>query len=113
VSPEPDSANSIDRYVPLLTEKGDPKETSISAREAAKRTESPLAAPALPSRAREAERTLPSRAAMPQREPDEIRIHIGRIEVTAAPPAPAPARVAPARKTLSLDDYLKRRNGRP
>lgn len=49
-----------------------------------------------------------------QREPDEIQIHIGRIEVTAAPqaaarPAPRPA----ARNTLTLADYLKHRHGRP
>jgi hypothetical protein len=43
--------------------------------------------------------------------PDEIHINIGRIELTAVPPAPhRPA--APARKSLNLDEYLKRRNGR-
>jgi len=37
-------------------------------------------------------------------------IHIGRIEVAAiAPPAPRPA---PVRKSLSLDEYLRRGNGR-
>jgi hypothetical protein len=42
----------------------------------------------------------------------DIEIHIGRIEVIAVPP-PAP-RVAAAspRRTMSLDDYLKQRNGR-
>ena len=46
-------------------------------------------------------------------EPHEVQIHIGRIEVTAVPPAPprAPA-AAPRRNAMSLDDYLKRRNGR-
>jgi hypothetical protein len=45
-----------------------------------------------------------------QWEPDEIHIHIGRIEVAAiAPPAPRPA---PVRKSLSLDEYLRRGNGR-
>jgi hypothetical protein len=44
----------------------------------------------------------------PEREPDEIEIHIGRIEVTAvAQAAPRPA-AAPARKSISLDEYLKR-----
>jgi hypothetical protein len=46
-------------------------------------------------------------------EKDDIQIHIGRIEVTAiqpAPPRPPPA--APARRAPSLDEYLKRRNGR-
>ncbi|HEY2012479.1 MAG TPA: hypothetical protein VGH38_03210 [Bryobacteraceae bacterium] len=44
-----------------------------------------------------------------QREPDQIEIHIGRIEVTAVP---QPQQTAPAvkqpRKALSLDEYLKR-----
>jgi hypothetical protein len=43
---------------------------------------------------------------------DDIQIHIGRIEVVAVPQAaPRPAAV-PARKGLSLDEYLNRRNGR-
>jgi hypothetical protein len=47
-----------------------------------------------------------------QGEPDEIHIHIGRIEVAAiAQPAP---RLAPAaRRSLNLDEYLRRANGRP
>jgi hypothetical protein len=47
------------------------------------------------------------------REPDSVEIHIGRIEVTAV--QPAPARVAPAklaRHAPSLEEFLKRRNGR-
>lgn len=43
--------------------------------------------------------------------PDEIQINIGRIEVTAMPQStlhPAPA----ARKSINLDEYLTRRNGR-
>jgi hypothetical protein len=47
------------------------------------------------------------------REAEEINIHIGRIEVTAAAPAPARAAAAPPRKSPSLDDFLKRRPGRP
>jgi hypothetical protein len=46
------------------------------------------------------------------RERDEIQIHIGRIEVTAvtsAPPLPAARNTS---KSLSLDDYLKRRDRR-
>jgi hypothetical protein len=42
------------------------------------------------------------------RDRDEIQIHIGRIEVTAVPQAPARPAPRPARKTLSLDEYLKR-----
>jgi hypothetical protein len=46
-----------------------------------------------------------------RREPDEIHIHIGRIEVAAvAPPTPRPAS-AQARKSLSLEEYLRRGNG--
>jgi hypothetical protein len=44
-------------------------------------------------------------------EPDEIHIHIGRIEVAAiAAPAPRPTS-APPRKTLNLDEYLRRGSG--
>ncbi|MFP3556890.1 hypothetical protein SB861_40180 [Paraburkholderia sp. SIMBA_049] len=44
-------------------------------------------------------------------EPADIHIHIGRVEVVAVPPeAPRPA-PAPARKTMSLDEYLRRRSG--
>jgi len=46
------------------------------------------------------------------REPDEITIHIGRIEVTAAPQPVARPAAAPARRSISLDEYLKRGNGR-
>jgi hypothetical protein len=44
--------------------------------------------------------------------PDQIEIHIGRIEVMAVPPAapaPPPKR---ERKTMNLDEYLKRSEGR-
>ena len=57
---------------------------------------------------RRALRTQP--AAQPAAVPDEIQIHIGRIEVTATPPAPAverPAARSP-RKSLDLGEYLKR-----
>lgn len=45
---------------------------------------------------------------------DDIQIHIGRIEVTAAAPAPTRARAAatPPRQSPSLDEFLKRRPGR-
>jgi len=46
------------------------------------------------------------------REPDEIQIHIGRIEVTAVHPAPTPAVAKPQRNVPSLDEYLKRRDRR-
>jgi len=45
----------------------------------------------------------------PMREPDEIQIQIGRIEVTAVPPASQPRPAArPAPKSLDLGAYLKR-----
>jgi hypothetical protein len=48
-----------------------------------------------------------------QREADEIHIHIGRIEVAAiAQPASRPAAAA-ARRSLNLDEYLRRGSGRP
>ena len=40
--------------------------------------------------------------------PDEINIHIGRVEVTAVPPPAALPVSRPVRKTLSLDEYLSR-----
>jgi hypothetical protein len=55
----------------------------------------------------------PRRFQPAQREPDEIHIHIGRIEVAAiAEPAPRPA-AAQARRSVNLDEYLRRSNGRP
>ena len=62
---------------------------------------------------REEGRNLSRRLGPPQREPDEIQIHIGRIEVTAMTPAPARPAPRPARKSPSLDEYLKRGEGRP
>jgi hypothetical protein len=49
----------------------------------------------------------------PSRPADDIQIHIGRIEVTAVQPAPARAAPAkPQRRAPSLDEYLRRRDGR-
>jgi hypothetical protein len=47
------------------------------------------------------------------REPDEINIHIGRIEVTAVQPAAATGSGPRARRSgTSLDDYLRQRDRR-
>lgn len=62
-----------------------------------------------PDKMARAEISVPTRP--PGRSPDDIQIHIGRIEVIAAPPAaPAPP-PAPARKTMTLEDYLRRGTG--
>jgi hypothetical protein len=46
------------------------------------------------------------------RQADDIQIHIGRIEVIAVPPAAPRAAKAPDR-SVSLEAYLSRRDGRP
>jgi hypothetical protein len=46
----------------------------------------------------------------PQPTPPTIHVTIGRIEVRATPPPPSP-RQRPAPAVMSLDDYLKRREG--
>lgn len=45
-----------------------------------------------------------------ERQPDDIQIHIGRIEVIAVPPPATPAPKTPAR-SVSLEAYLNRRDG--
>jgi hypothetical protein len=50
-------------------------------------------------------------AARAPQQADDIQIHIGRIEVTAVPPAAPRAPKAP-HEGLSLDAYLNRRAGR-
>ena len=71
----------------------------------------PLAS-ARDARAHVSEKPAERRAAAQTREADEITIHIGRIEVAAiAQPVARPAS-APTRRAMSLDEYLKRGNGR-
>ena len=56
------------------------------------------------------ERPLPT--AQPPAPPPVVHIHIGRVEVRAAPPPARPAALArPAPPLQTLDDYLRRRNG--
>jgi hypothetical protein len=54
---------------------------------------------------------LPARSERFARQQDEIHINIGRIEVTAAPPAQVRTAPKPAHKSLDLAAYLKRRDG--
>ena len=54
----------------------------------------------------------PSSPRQAEHEPDEIQIHIGRIEVTAVQQAPARAPLKTLHKGQSLDEYLKRRDRR-
>lgn len=57
------------------------------------------------------ERTTPTRPITPQaHETGDIQIHIGRIEVTALPPAPSRSE-QPVRKSIKLEEYLKRGRG--
>jgi hypothetical protein len=60
-----------------------------------------------------APRTEAARRSQPaQHEPDEVHIHIGRIEVAAIPQQVARPAAAAARRSINLSDYLAR-NGRP
>jgi len=71
----------------------------------------PLTTQPLPKAARKADK--PASAAA-QRDADDIQIHIGRVEVIAVPPTPAPvAAKAPRKSASSLDEYLRRRDRRP
>jgi hypothetical protein len=100
-----DEAIVIGVYKPLLPEGArDPEVGSIS--RDAPSWSLPAAATALRS-------SLSRPDAGPARHvPDEIQIHIGRIEVTAVPPAVAPPPPKPAPKSVSLEEYLKRRDRR-
>lgn len=85
-------------YRPLVPEGLRPAEAAFP------RNSSPLS----PDRGK-IEGTGPTRHSAPvQRYADDIQIHIGRIEVTAVPPAPTRPAVQPVRKSLRLDEYLRR-----
>jgi len=65
---------------------------------------------AAPARAYDRPRRRAEPAEGPRPEPVEVHVTIGHIEVrAAAPPAPPVRRASPPR--VSLEDYLKRRNG--
>jgi len=49
--------------------------------------------------------------ALPKQEPDEIQIHIGRIEIAAILPPPVSPPTPRVRKSIKLDEYLRRGGG--
>ena len=53
--------------------------------------------------------TTPARREPTRSEPEDIQIHIGRIEVIAAPPPAARAPAAPTSRSTKLEDYLNSR----
>ena len=99
-------------FQPLVAEKLPDRSATAAEprRELVAKSESPVASP----------RSSPGRISPPaapvQRVPpprtEDIQIHIGRVEVIAMPP-PAPREPRPpARKSQTLDEYLRRSNGR-
>ncbi len=85
-------------YRPLVPEGVRPAEAALP----------PNSSPLSPERGK-IERTGPARHVAPvERSADDIQIHIGRIEVTAVPPVPTRPAVPPVRKSLRLDEYLRR-----
>ncbi|MBW0001702.1 MAG: hypothetical protein JO015_21610 [Verrucomicrobia bacterium] len=92
---------------------GMPPETRVTGDESRTLTPSAPGPFASGARGHDGEGMDPSRARpAAQPAPDEIRIHIGRIEVIAVPPPPVtPASPKPARRAPSLDEYLRRRDG--
>lgn len=67
----------------------------------------------VPRSAESDRRIVSNRLEASRKEPDEIQIHIGRIEVTAVPPAPVIATPPQPRHSVpSLDEYLQRHGRR-
>jgi len=74
-----------------------------------RRAPTQIAKPGKGAAARLATESLPWRAEQTQ---DDVQIHIGRVEVTAIQQMPARPPSRPLHKGPSLDEYLKRRDGR-
>jgi hypothetical protein len=91
---------------PLATERSSPRVQPVVFREAA--------VALTPDTKNRGKSSLSHQSGQHQREPNEIQIHIGRIEVVAVPPTPAPQTAAPKpqRGAPSLDEYLRRRDGK-
>jgi hypothetical protein len=110
-------------FVPLVREPRSEKETSRHAvpRHPAVETEAPAPPTSRRSTSQAGVRPSLPRAghgvdlgvrSVPEPEPTEVNVHIGRIEVTAVPAQPAPKRVQRERpKPMSLSEYLQRRRG--
>jgi hypothetical protein len=118
-SPENEQGTPVTRPVPAATLQASPvdERSSVSPstdRSAATHRPSPHENGGIPIRpairpAISARRSAHDAAAAP-REPDVVRVHIGRVEVRAVLPAPERARPVPTRpdgpKPLSLERYL-------
>ena len=93
-------ATAVERFEPLIALKPEPPpRLDVSAPAAVfQNNRKPIAGAA----ARQTASTPP---------PDEIQINIGRIEITAVPPAPVRAAPKPASQSPDLGAYLKGRNG--
>lgn len=99
-------------YTPLVPVRAAASESGVTARQHGADPAPPaktFAAPSLTEATRSSRQT--AQHAVASREPDEIQIHIGRIEVTAVPPAPVRPAARTERKSINLDEYLKQRRG--
>jgi hypothetical protein len=107
-----DRARSFEREARVTAEDAPASEFSFRVRPAA-----PIpAAPRIATRLVRNRFADPTQSRLKAASPaPDVHIHIGRIELTAIAPA-APARresTANAKKPMSLEEYLRRRSGRP
>jgi len=89
-------------YVPLLNTMPSPSRSETI------ETELPVRSGAKMSQQKPRQWSSPAAA----RDPDEIQIHIGRIEVTAVPQTSHRTASKPVRKGITLEEYLKGRDRR-
>jgi len=94
-------ADTVSAYRPLVTENGRHTGSEVRPFKSSDTFVSAIT--------RTTKQDLPRSSETASREPDEIQIHIGRIEVVAVPQQQAIRPAAKSsRKSLSLDEYLKR-----